>query len=200
MFYISAATDLEREREILGRMVADVPVDLGWRIVQSPLRDLPVDREAVVRADIHLLLLGGDIRAPVGTEWMVARQAGRWPTLWLKQPALRTPAAQDFIRFVGGEAAWHPFRDPHDLRTQALRQVSEHIMARAGQYALTAAELAALQSWRETLDRPAENAAGAAAGAVAGTGRGETGESAIVLSRERYMPSEGVLLRSQGES
>ena len=75
--YVSAAADLEHEREILGRAVTEIPVTLGWRIVQSPLRDDPVDLVAVVEADVHLVIMGGDIRAPIGREWMAARRAGR---------------------------------------------------------------------------------------------------------------------------
>ena len=36
LLYISAASDLEREREVLSKAVTEIPVDLGWRIVQSP--------------------------------------------------------------------------------------------------------------------------------------------------------------------
>ena len=41
--YISAGPDLQREREILGRAVTEVPVPLGWRVVQSPSGDAPAD-------------------------------------------------------------------------------------------------------------------------------------------------------------
>ena len=66
--YISAAQDLEHERDVLGRTVVEIPTTLGWRIVQSPLRVELVDLEMVTRADLHLVLLGGDIRAPIGLE------------------------------------------------------------------------------------------------------------------------------------
>ena len=93
LLYISAASDLEHERDILGRAVTEVPVTLAWRIVQTPLHGDPPDMQAVAQADLYLLLLGGDIRAPVGLEWQVARRAGRTPVLFLKQGAPRTPAA-----------------------------------------------------------------------------------------------------------
>jgi hypothetical protein len=37
LVYVSAAPDLQREREILSRAVTEVPVPLGWRVVQSPM-------------------------------------------------------------------------------------------------------------------------------------------------------------------
>ncbi|MDQ4076092.1 MAG: hypothetical protein M3220_07575, partial [Chloroflexota bacterium] len=98
--YISAASDLEGEREILGRAVTEIPVDLGWRIAQSPRRNDPVDEDAVVRADVHVLLLGSDIRAPVGLEWLAARRAGQQPLPFLKRDVRRTPAAMEFIRYI----------------------------------------------------------------------------------------------------
>jgi hypothetical protein len=191
LFYISAAPDLEYEREILGRAVVEIPVSLGWQIVQSPLRDEPADLDAVARAGVHLLLLGSDIRAPIGQEWIAARRAGHRPFLFLKQAILRTPAAYDFVRFVEEQAAWQSFRDGADLRRQVLRLLAGHLLQHAGHYALSPAELVRLESWR----------AGLQAEVPAGEQelRGGTGESGIVLSPERYVPSEGILLRPDDE-
>ena len=92
--YISASADLLAEREGLGRAVAEMTVDLPWQISQSPLRSEPLDLDLVIQADIHLLLLGGDIRAPVGLEWMAASRAGRSPHLFLKEDVGRTAAGR----------------------------------------------------------------------------------------------------------
>ena len=72
-----SAADLEPERDLLAWAVTEVPVTLGWRIVQSPGGDEPADLETVAQADVHLLLLGSDIRAPIGQEWIAARRAGQ---------------------------------------------------------------------------------------------------------------------------
>jgi hypothetical protein len=187
LLYVSAAPDLEREREILGRAVVEIPVSLGWRIVQSPLRDEPADLGAVASASVHLLLLGGDIRAPIGQEWIAARRAGRRPALFLKQGILRTPAASNFIRYVEQQAAWQPFKDGPDLRRQVLRLLADHLLQHAGHYALSPAELARLEAWRAGLQ--------AEASAIDEGLRGGAGESGVVFSPERYVPSEGILLR-----
>ncbi|MCJ7550083.1 MAG: hypothetical protein MUQ30_10415, partial [Anaerolineae bacterium] len=100
LFYISAASDLEAEREILGRAVADVPGDLDFRVVQSSDGNGLVDVDAIASADVHIVVMGGDIRAPVGLEWQLARQAGRSPVVFLRRGTLRTPSGQDFVRFV----------------------------------------------------------------------------------------------------
>ena len=191
LLYISAAQDLAREREILGRAVTEIPVSLGWRIVQSPGGDEPVDLDAVSRAHLHLLLLASDIRAPVGLEWLAARRAGRQPTLLLKQAVLRTPAAHEFVRYVGGQARWQPFKDGPDLRVQVLRLLAGHILEQAGYYALSPLELSRLQAWQPEVDVSASPA-----GRETAVG---TGESGVVLSPERYVPTDGVLIRPDEE-
>lgn len=189
--YISAAQDLERERDVLGRAVVDIPTTLGWRIVQSPIRGEPVDLELVARADLHLVLLGGDIRAPIGLEWLTARRAGRSPALFLKQEIPRTPAAQSFMRYVEGQSLWQSFKDLADLRDQVLKLISSHILGKADYYSLSSAEYERLQEWIKQLEEPHEE--------VEQEPRGVTGESSVILSPERYMPSEGVLLEEPKE-
>lgn len=193
LLYISAAADLEREREILGRAVTELPVTLGWRVVQSPSGDAPVDLEAVARADVHLLLLGGDIRAPIGQEWLAARRAGHWPVLLLKQRVLRTPAAESFVKYIEERASWQAFQDRAGLRLKVLRLLADHILERAGYYALSPVELAQLQAWRAELETLPST--------VDGDTRGGAAEGAVILSPERYVPSDGVLIRpSEGNS
>jgi len=185
LLYISAASDLRVEREVLGRAVAEVPVSLAWRVVHSPWGDEPVDVDAVTRADVHLLLLGGDIRAPIGLEWRYALLAGRQPVPFLKQDALRTPAGEHFLRFVQQRASWRPFKDPADLRRQFLTLLAGHIIDRAVYYRLSPVELARLKEWRTEIDAvPSLDEEG---------GRG-AGESGVILSRERFVPSQGVLI------
>lgn len=190
LLYISAAADLRAERETLGRAVTELPVTLGWRVLQSSSRDGPVDLEAVARADLHLLLLGSDIRAPIGQEWLAARRAGRPTVLFLKQRILRTPAAADFVRYVGERGAWQPFTDAADLRLQVLKLLADRLLGRAEHYALLPPEVLGLQEWRSKL--------AASAPAVEEPRLGGAGESGVILSPERYVPSDGILLEPGG--
>ena len=185
--YISAAQDLERERDVLGRAVVDIPTTLGWRIVQSPFSGKPVDLEMVVKADLHLVLLGGDIRAPIGLEWLTARRSGRLPRLFLKQGIPRTIAAQSFKRHLDRHAHWQPFKDLVDLRDQALKLISDHILSKPAYYSLSSAEYEKLKTWVNQIQE--------IQGEVGDEPRGVTGESSVILSPERFMPSDGVLLK-----
>jgi hypothetical protein len=189
LLYISAATDLEAERDILGRAVIDIPVDLGWRIAQSPRHSEPLDAKAVVEADIHLLLMGGDIRAPVGLEWITALRAGRRPVLFLKQEIQRTLAALDFIRFVENHASWQPFKSGVDLRHSVQLLLVNYILEQALAFALKPPEIERLHSWRSELEEsPTANDDEA---------RGGTGESSLIFSKERYVPSKGILIQPE---
>jgi len=84
--FVSAAPDLEAEREVIGQTVAELPVSLGWAIKRTPKRGEPLRPalEAVEACDFYVLLLATDIRAPVGLELYAARRAGKDPLAFLK--------------------------------------------------------------------------------------------------------------------
>jgi hypothetical protein len=133
--YISASPELESERDLLGRLIAEIPVTLGWRIVQTPTKGEPMDKEAIETADIHVLVLGSDIRAPVGYEWLVARRSARSPWLFLKQGILRTTAAQDFIHRVGDPGEWRLFKMVETCK-MVEEMIAEAILERSNLYAV----------------------------------------------------------------
>ena len=186
LLYVSAATDMEAEREILARSVIAVPADLTWRIELSPRRNDPVDRQAIAQADLHLMLLGGDIRAPVGLEWMVAQHFGRHPLPFLKAGVNRTMAAEDFLRFVELRANWLPFATNVDLQRQVLQALGERLLERAADFVLTPEEIEGLLHWQNELGKVSVPAEGDVLGGA--------GESSLVFSKERYEISAGILL------
>lgn len=179
--YISAAADLMAEREALGRIIAGLPVTLAWRIVQTPLGADPLDLDAVRQADLYLLILGGDIRAPVGLEWYTANQARRPGYAFLKQGLARTLAGQAFERDTGAD--WQPFTEVADLRRQVERLLVGHLLRYAIRYALTSVELERLTVLQASVQEREPSA-----------GDEGAGHSAVILSRERYMPNEGVIV------
>jgi hypothetical protein len=186
--YISAASDLMAERDALARMIATLPVTLAWRVVQTPLEAEALDLPALQATDLHFLVMGTDIRAPVGLEWDAVRYGQRPSVAFLKQNAARTPAGQVFVH--DASVVWQSFTDAADLSRQVRRLVVEHLLQRAARYALTPTEveqLEALRTVEKPTDQPAESES--------------AGRSAVILSRERYVPSEGVIVdESEPES
>ena len=68
-------------------------------------------------------------------------------------------------------------------RRQARQILATHLTHRAVQYALTPAELDQLAALAEAPREESQK-----------TGRREAGQSAVILSRERYIPGEGVIV------
>jgi hypothetical protein len=170
------------EREALARMIAALPVTLAWRVVQTPLHEAemlhPEDLQA---ADLHILLMGSDIRAPIGLEWHLIRRAGRPSIAFLKRGIARTPAGRVFIQEAG--ASWRPFSDAGDLSRRVQHILGEHLLRDALRYALTPAELEELENLLASEPSPERSGQGQ-----------EAGHSAVILSRERYEPGEGTLV------
>jgi len=179
--YISAASDLMAEREALARMIAELPVTLAWRIMQTPIGEEPLDLETLAAADLYLLVMGGDIRAPVGLEWHTAQRSHRPGRAFLKRGIARTPAGQVFVGQQN--RPWQPFHDAADLSRQVRRLLVEHLLEHALRYQLTPAEFEQLTHLQEKADVAEPSGSG-----------GEAGRSAVILSRERFTPSGGVIV------
>lgn len=186
--YISAAPELRFERDLLARSITEIPTSLGWTIKQTPGPDREPDLNALARADVHLLMIGSDIQAPVGLEWVTSRRAGNAVTLLYKASVMQTQAAQAFVRDVSKFGQWVAFDDAADLRRRALKLLADHLLTHAARYDLSAPELAKLRDWRKTLDgKPKQGVDDRRGGADA---------NAVILTVERFVPSEGKLLGS----
>jgi hypothetical protein len=153
--YISAADDLQSERDLLSRIVTEIPVTLGWQINFSPLGEKILLEKAIIEANLHMLVLGSDIRAPIGYEWHLSRNLNRKPKLFLKNGIARTPAAVDFQRSLSKFTKWQTFQSLSDLRVAALSYISQFILDRAHY---------------------------------------------VILSRDRFIPKDGVLIQPPAES
>jgi hypothetical protein len=180
--YISAASELMAERETLARMIATLPVTLAWHIVQTPIRDTDsLDLEALLSADLHILVMGSDIRAPVGLELLTAHRANRPILTYLKRAVPRTPAGQVFIR--DAQVVWRPFQTATDLSQQVQRMLVEHLVRSAHMYDLTPDEVAQLEAL------PSQDASNEPTAQS-----NEAGRSAVILSHERFEPRDGIVV------
>jgi hypothetical protein len=180
--YISAAPELRAERAAIARMVPDIPTTLGWEIAQTPHSDQSFNADAVLQADVHLLVLGGDIKAPIGWELQLARRVGHRP-FFFRQERLRTPAGDAFVRDLEPTVAWRTYRDPSDLIRQTAGLLVDHLISHAMQYALLQPEIERLRDWLKTAPVQANTAT-----------RPVTDSGAVIFTPERYMPSEGTIV------
>ena len=144
--------------------------------------------DLVAAADLHLLLLGGDIRAPIGQEWSLARRAGRLPLTFLKQGVNRTAAAEDFRRFIALQTDWRRFKSLSRLQGLVLDYLADYLVQQAGRIEMTPAEYDRLMAWREELKEETElkedqNGRQSALSA-----------SSVILTYDRFHPEGGKLV------
>lgn len=186
--YISAANDLQIERDLLSRSVTEIPVTLGWQINLSPIGEKMVDENLILDADLHILILGMDIRAPIGFEWYLSRRMGRRPVFFRKKGIPRTLAAGDFVRSLSHYSNWLTFDSLADLRCQALKHIGQAILDQADYFAIQQKEYEKLSTFMKDLeDKQLEQPDGV---------NGSAGENSFILSRERFTPKGGVLIQA----
>jgi hypothetical protein len=178
------------ERETLNRAVPEIPTTLGWQIVHTPRPGNDPDFAALTRADVHVLLLGSDIHAPVGLEWAARRRTGGATHAFRDGDALQTQAAAAFFRESGSSLQWRVYNDVHALRKVVLSLLCGHILASARQLAIGSDEA----------EKIAKFAAGLDTSRLIDEDRTErVADGAIILSTERFEPSTGVLLKPNGK-
>lgn len=187
--YISAADDLHIERDFLNRLVTEIPVTLGWRIILSPHTGKQVDEGFIESADIHLLVIGTDIRAPIGFEWFLSRRAGRSPILFMKKNVRQTPAAIDFIRTLSRHGRWLTYDSLGELRIHSLQRIGNLLLKNADHFDLQPAELERLSTFlKEKVEIETHQI---------DLMEGGAGDDSVILSPERYIPKDGVLIRAR---
>lgn len=187
ILYISAASDLLAERDLINRAIAEIPADMRWNIVQSPLQAGEVDALAIQNAFTHLLILGGDIRAPIGHEYQIAKQVGRPPLCLLKRGVNRTAAAVDFQRFVALDTQWQPISDPANLRRFVLEKIGAKLLKQTAHIGLTATEYDQVSAWLDEMGKEDEDL-------QVVDRHPKLGENSIILSESRLEPEGAQLL------
>lgn len=141
--YVSISPDLGAEREVIGRALAALPVEVGWEVAYTPGPvEGPGDPRDAARADVYILVLGEDIRAPMGVEWEAARRARVTPLALLKDAPARTPAGQEFYRHA--QADWTDYHTASEIGPKAQLALAQTLLDQAGRFRLSTPEYEAL--------------------------------------------------------
>ncbi len=190
IIYISAASDLMAERETLARMIAQLPVTLAWRVLQTPISEADqFEPLLLAEADLHLLILGGDIRAPVGLELMTARQTRRQTIAFKKRGVAQTTAANVFVG--QSQINWRPFSNASDLSQGVRLILADFLIEHALRFALSPVEVEQLAALKDAV---ALNKAKVENESQPQSTNSEAGRSAVIFSPERFTPSDGILV------
>jgi hypothetical protein len=142
--FVSATSELEAERALIGRTIAELPVQIGIEIRRSPVLTPTFDEifEQLATVDRVYFLMGNDIMAPAGLEWNLAWRLER-RVLAMRRAPHPTPAAQEFFRLA--PLPWLDFRTAHDLARMVSLDLAQMLKHPANRYGLTVREIERLE-------------------------------------------------------
>ena len=145
--FISAAPAEDGARELLGRALAEFPVNVGWIIKRTP------DIDSVAECHLFALVLGRDIAAPVGLELWWARRTEK-PIMAYAAEGSRTPACQVFLQ-DNLPLDWRAYGNYAGLRRAFLLDMSRFLLAHSERYGVTVIEVEILRGFISRLEKPA---------------------------------------------
>ena len=181
--YVSAAPEMDAECELLGQMLAQLMPAVRWEVRRTPrcAGCGNPDLAALRASSLYLILLGADIVAPMGVEWMAAQQAGLTSLAYRSARAIPSPAASSFARNAG--VVWGAFSSPLDLRQQFERALIEALLSGTPGFGLDLADIEGLAERRRVLLDEAKAPAGIGAGVPQGEERRGAGGGGVILPR-----------------
>jgi len=150
--FVGATLDLEAERAVIGKAIAELPVQIEIEIRRTPPL-LPTYEEVferIANCDRVYFLLGNDITAPAGLEWETAWRLER-AVLPLRRSQQPTPAAQAFQRL--SPLPWIDFRTATDLARIVSLDAARLLKHPANRYGLLLTELERLEVYIRRLDK-----------------------------------------------
>ncbi len=148
--FVSATKDLEQERALVGRILAELPVQVGAEIRRSPAAGIDYDTlfELISNVDRIYCLLGRDITAPFGAEWQLALRLER-TIVPFKLLGMRTQAGREFLRFA--HAPWKTFLNSRHLGQQIGLDLIDTLLHAENRYGLQMVEVEGLRQSRQEL-------------------------------------------------
>ncbi len=180
--FVSATNDLEPERAIIGRAVADLPVQIRMEIRRTAVGGAKYDDiyELIANVDRFYFLMGRDITAPAGAEWHLAWQLER-SVMPLKNVVSRSPAAAEFLHRA--PLVWSVFRSSTELARIVTLDLVKTLNHPTNRYGLTLNELELLAQHGERIKRSHVRRSSEPGGAEGG---------GIILDYGRIEPVDGV--------
>lgn len=170
--FVSATADLESQRAVIGRTLAEMPMLVHTEIRRYPPAGVSYETlfELISNVDRVYFLLGRDITAPSGAEWELAMRLER-PLLALRTRAHLTPAALGFLAAHATEAPpseWKAFRSDLELARIIGLDTADLLLKPANRYGLTLSDVERLLIWRQRWQPPTPNPepGGAESGAI----------------------------------
>lgn len=153
--FVSATSDLEAERSVIGTALAQLPARNRVEIRRTAAAGDTYDNifEHIANCDRVFFLLGQDITAPAGQEWYLALELER-PIIPLRKDVTMTPAGRSFLH--GTHCAWKAFKTAGELERMAGALLVDILLNPRNRYGLTVAERHLLRAHRFRAPEPAD--------------------------------------------
>lgn len=150
--YVSAAQEMDRECELLGQLLADMIPAVRWTIKRTPTsrEDGNPDLDALRHSQFYLILMGTDIVAPVGVEWLAARKAGLTVLAYRNIATAPTPAGAVFMRDSG--ISWEDYKTAQEFIRNLERALITELLRGTPGYGLHLSDLEQLSARLKKLD------------------------------------------------
>jgi hypothetical protein len=154
LFYVSASTEMEAECELLGQMLASLPQTVRWVIKRTPgPHELQTpDLGTLRRSHFYLILLGMDIQAPIGVEFLEAQSAGKTTFAYRNSKATPSPAASVFAR--DARIQWENYHTPSEFARHFERQLIEKLIGGTPGFGLDLGDIEVLAARLKSLEEP----------------------------------------------
>lgn len=151
ILYISAAPDMDAECELIGQRLAEMPRSARWVIKRTPNTHEGgnPDLEILRRSHFYLMLLGMDIVAPMGVEWLAARQAGLNVLAYRNLNRILSPAAAYFVRNAG--VTWEQYYTPQEFIRHLEHALITRLIEGTPGYGLGLADIEAISARLQVL-------------------------------------------------
>jgi hypothetical protein len=153
ILYVSAAPEMDVECELLGQTLARLTQLTQWTIKRTPAphEHANPDLATLRRSHFYLILLGSDIVAPIGVEWMAAREAQITLFAFRRVGTVPTPAAAFFAHNAG--VTWERYTTPQEFIRRFERALITQLVQGTPGYGLHLAEIESLAARLKELEQ-----------------------------------------------
>ncbi|NLG49602.1 MAG: hypothetical protein GX552_05770 [Chloroflexi bacterium] len=150
--YVSASPEMDAECELLGQLLAGMFHSTQWTIKRTPAyyERMNPDLDALRGSQFYVILLGMDIMAPMGVEWMVAQEMGLPTFAFHNVEVVASPATSYFMRQSG--AQWQSYRSPQEFIHQLERQLIHKLLEGTPGYGVEVSDLEELSARLKALE------------------------------------------------
>ncbi|MHB1296437.1 MAG: hypothetical protein ACYC4R_15775 [Anaerolineae bacterium] len=155
--YVSASPEMDVECELLGQMLAEMITSVRWTIRRTPRPQeiTQPDLEGLRASRFYVILLGMDLQAPIGVEWMTAQATGLPIFAYHNASMPPSPAAAHLMR--NASILWHDYETPQAFARHLQKVLIERLIEGTPGYGLDMADIEQLSERLRAIEETSES-------------------------------------------